>query len=240
MLLDVNAESPQWACRSSSRPGLRASSLGLLPTRRQLWTGRWDGRVVWWWISSWWTFSLSSRAYWPDPGWSRETPLPNSAASWSVTWTCTAMFNPPAGRSQPRFLSLFSTFSNTGWHDGLGVGSSICVSSICWKLVTNGMCLSPCFKYVVWLFLFSCDDLICVRSSTECSTVSVQRLQEEAQWLMVVEYVRALMKKRLVCRSADERRQLAQQMIQDDQQFKEIFHGLVSKKHHNLPSTPAV
>lgn len=43
---------------------------------------------------------------------------------------------------------------------------------------------------------------------------------------MVVEYVRALMQKRLVCRSAEERRQLAQQMVQDDQQFREIFHGL--------------
>ncbi|XP_018559184.1 exocyst complex component 3-like protein isoform X1 [Lates calcarifer] len=53
-----------------------------------------------------------------------------------------------------------------------------------------------------------------------------QRLQEEAQWLMVVEYVRALMQKRLVCRSAEERRQLAQQMVQDDQLYREIFHGL--------------
>ncbi|XP_019129106.1 exocyst complex component 3-like protein [Larimichthys crocea] len=53
-----------------------------------------------------------------------------------------------------------------------------------------------------------------------------QRLQEEAQWLMVVEYVRALMQKKLVCRNAEERRQLGQQMVQDDQQFREIFHGL--------------
>ncbi|KAM9753397.1 exocyst complex component 3-like protein [Menidia menidia] len=53
-----------------------------------------------------------------------------------------------------------------------------------------------------------------------------QRLQEEAQWLMVVEYVRALMQKRLVCRSSEERRQLAQQMLQDDQLFREIFQCL--------------
>ncbi len=57
----------------------------------------------------------------------------------------------------------------------------------------------------------------------------LQRLQEEAQWLMVVEYVRALVQKRLVCRSTEERRQLAQQMVQDDQQFREIFHGLVRR-----------
>lgn len=53
-----------------------------------------------------------------------------------------------------------------------------------------------------------------------------QRLQEEAQWLTVVEYVRALMQKRFVCRSANERKQLAQQMLQDDQLFREIFHSL--------------
>ncbi|AWP07934.1 putative exocyst complex component 3-like protein [Scophthalmus maximus] len=53
-----------------------------------------------------------------------------------------------------------------------------------------------------------------------------ERLQEEAQWLMVVEYIRALMQKRLVCRSADERRKLTQQMVRDDQLFREILHGL--------------
>ncbi|XP_029697873.1 exocyst complex component 3-like protein isoform X2 [Takifugu rubripes] len=53
-----------------------------------------------------------------------------------------------------------------------------------------------------------------------------QRLQEETQWLIVVEYVRALMQKRLVCRNGKDRTQLAQQMIQDDQQFRELFHGL--------------
>lgn len=59
--------------------------------------------------------------------------------------------------------------------------------------------------------------------------ILLQRLQEEAQWLMVVEYVRALMQKKLVCRSGEERRQLAQQMVQDDQQFRELFHGLVRR-----------
>ncbi|MEQ2192134.1 hypothetical protein XENOCAPTIV_007495 [Xenoophorus captivus] len=54
--------------------------------------------------------------------------------------------------------------------------------------------------------------------------------QEEAQWLMVVEYVRALMQKKLVCRSSEERRQLAQQMLQDDQLFREVFHSLTSRR----------
>lgn len=61
------------------------------------------------------------------------------------------------------------------------------------------------------------------------SLLHVQRLQEEAQWLIVVEYVRALMQKRLVCRNGTDRRQLAQQMVQDDQQFRELFHGLVRR-----------
>ncbi|KAM4733730.1 exocyst complex component 3-like protein isoform 2-T2 [Anableps anableps] len=56
-----------------------------------------------------------------------------------------------------------------------------------------------------------------------------ERLQEEAQWLMVVEYVRALMQKKLVCRSSEERRQLAQQMLLDDQLLREVFHSLESE-----------
>ncbi|CAL8293078.1 unnamed protein product [Boreogadus saida] len=53
-----------------------------------------------------------------------------------------------------------------------------------------------------------------------------QRLQEEAQWMLVVEYVRALMHKRTVCRSAGERLQLAQRIAQDDLQLRELFTGL--------------
>ncbi|CAN9499498.1 unnamed protein product [Ophioblennius macclurei] len=56
-----------------------------------------------------------------------------------------------------------------------------------------------------------------------------QRLQEECQWLLVVEFVRALMQRRFVCRSAEERKQLAQQMIQDEQLFRELFHGVDSE-----------
>lgn len=70
--------------------------------------------------------------------------------------------------------------------------------------------------------------LVWSRCAAETHLCVLQRLQEEAQWLMVVEYVRALMQKRLVCRSADERRKLTQQMVRDDQLFREILHGLVS------------
>ncbi|CDQ82796.1 unnamed protein product [Oncorhynchus mykiss] len=54
-----------------------------------------------------------------------------------------------------------------------------------------------------------------------------QRLQEECQWLTVVEYVRVLMQKRLVCRNAEERRQLAQRMALDAQHLRDLFQGLV-------------
>ncbi|KAJ7997783.1 hypothetical protein DPEC_G00215700 [Dallia pectoralis] len=53
-----------------------------------------------------------------------------------------------------------------------------------------------------------------------------QRLQEECQWLMVVEYVRALMQKRLVCRKAEERHLLAQRMALDAQCLRDLVQGL--------------
>ncbi|XP_022539563.2 exocyst complex component 3-like protein isoform X1 [Astyanax mexicanus] len=53
-----------------------------------------------------------------------------------------------------------------------------------------------------------------------------QRLQEECQRLTVVEYVRALMQKKLICRSDEDRQQLAQQMVQDAQQLKEHFQSM--------------
>ncbi|XP_036423986.1 exocyst complex component 3-like protein [Colossoma macropomum] len=53
-----------------------------------------------------------------------------------------------------------------------------------------------------------------------------QRLQEESQRLTVVEYVRALMQKKLICRSEEERQQLAQQMAQDAQQLREHFQSM--------------
>ncbi|XP_028842473.1 exocyst complex component 3-like protein isoform X2 [Denticeps clupeoides] len=53
-----------------------------------------------------------------------------------------------------------------------------------------------------------------------------QRLQEECQWLVVVEYIRVLMQKKLVCRCADEREQLAQRMTMDVQQLRDVFQGM--------------
>ncbi|MCJ8734402.1 hypothetical protein PDJAM_G00234830 [Pangasius djambal] len=53
-----------------------------------------------------------------------------------------------------------------------------------------------------------------------------ERLQEECQWLTVVEYVRALMQKKLICRNDEERQLLAQQMVQDAQQLREHFQSM--------------
>ncbi|XP_051546018.1 exocyst complex component 3-like protein isoform X1 [Myxocyprinus asiaticus] len=53
-----------------------------------------------------------------------------------------------------------------------------------------------------------------------------QRLKEECQRLIVVEYVRTLMQKRLVCRSNDERCQLAQRLAQDAQQLRDHFQSM--------------
>ncbi|XP_012677756.2 exocyst complex component 3-like protein [Clupea harengus] len=52
-----------------------------------------------------------------------------------------------------------------------------------------------------------------------------ERLQEESQWLAVVEYVRALMQKRIVCRNIEERLQLAERMSQDAQQLRDVFQS---------------
>ena len=54
------------------------------------------------------------------------------------------------------------------------------------------------------------------------------------QWLMVVEYVRVLMQKRLVCCNAEERRELAQRMALDAQYLRDLFQGLVVRIHLSL------
>lgn len=56
-----------------------------------------------------------------------------------------------------------------------------------------------------------------------------QWLQEEARWLLAREYVHALMQKKCVCHSADSRRQLAEQMLRDETNFKDVFHTLAEE-----------
>ncbi|XP_036391446.1 exocyst complex component 3-like protein [Megalops cyprinoides] len=52
-----------------------------------------------------------------------------------------------------------------------------------------------------------------------------QRLQEECQRLVVVEYARALMQKRAVCRGFEDRSQLARRVAADGQQLRDVFQG---------------
>lgn len=65
-----------------------------------------------------------------------------------------------------------------------------------------------------------------------CDLHYLQRLKEECQWLTVVEYVRTLMQKRLVCRKSDERNQLAQRMTQDAQQLRDHLQSMVKIHLH--------
>ncbi|XP_066493368.1 exocyst complex component 3-like protein isoform X2 [Tiliqua scincoides] len=48
-------------------------------------------------------------------------------------------------------------------------------------------------------------------------------LVSETAHLVMTQYVRALLQKRMVCRNADERSQMARRMLQDASQFKELF-----------------
>lgn len=56
---------------------------------------------------------------------------------------------------------------------------------------------------------------------------SLQLLLAEAERTVVLQYLRALMQGRLVCRGADERIQAAQRLQNDAAQLRELFLGLV-------------
>uniref|UniRef100_A0A8C3SR91 Exocyst complex component 3 like 1 n=1 Tax=Chelydra serpentina TaxID=8475 RepID=A0A8C3SR91_CHESE len=51
-------------------------------------------------------------------------------------------------------------------------------------------------------------------------------LLAESEHLVMNHYVRALMEKKMVCRSAEERSQLSTQLLQDASQLRELFHSL--------------
>uniref|UniRef100_A0A674II32 Uncharacterized protein n=1 Tax=Terrapene triunguis TaxID=2587831 RepID=A0A674II32_9SAUR len=51
-------------------------------------------------------------------------------------------------------------------------------------------------------------------------------LLAESEHLVMTHYVRALMEKKMVCRSAEERSQLATRLLQDAAQLRELFHNL--------------
>ncbi|MBN3315188.1 EX3L1 protein, partial [Atractosteus spatula] len=92
--------------------------------------------------------------------------------------------------------------------------------------------VQPQFLHVLcrsWLGDSELMDSLCGAVEQHCNLYSRARepcqkqLVTESQWALVVEYVRALMQKRMVCRSAEERGQLAERMVQDAQQLQELF-----------------
>lgn len=65
----------------------------------------------------------------------------------------------------------------------------------------------------------------------------LQLLLAEAERTVVLQYLRALMQGRLVCRGADERTQAAERLGHDAAQLKELFLGLVRARWEGRQST---
>ncbi|XP_033897405.3 exocyst complex component 3-like protein isoform X1 [Acipenser ruthenus] len=57
-----------------------------------------------------------------------------------------------------------------------------------------------------------------------------QFLVVESQWALVVEYVRTLMQKPMVCRNSEERSHLSDRMAQDALQLGDLFHRMSSRQ----------
>ncbi|XP_066569976.1 exocyst complex component 3-like protein [Amia ocellicauda] len=84
-------------------------------------------------------------------------------------------------------------------------------------------------------------DMLCGAVEQQCDLYSHVRepcqelLRVESQWVLVVEYVRALMQKRMVCRSAEERGKLANRMAQDALQLQELFQTTDDEQRSSSP-----
>lgn len=83
-----------------------------------------------------------------------------------------------------------------------------------------------------WLLSSELLDDVCEQTSHFCQNFwrvrkpAVQLLLAEAERTVVLQYLRALMQGRLVCRGADERTQAAERLGHDAVQLKELFLGL--------------
>ncbi|XP_051024805.1 exocyst complex component 3-like protein [Acomys russatus] len=83
-----------------------------------------------------------------------------------------------------------------------------------------------------WLLSSELLDGVCAQTSHFCQDFgrvrkpAVQLLLAEAERTVVLQYLRALMQGRLVCRGADERTQAAERLRHDAAQLKELFLGL--------------
>ncbi|XP_073653025.1 exocyst complex component 3-like protein isoform X5 [Tursiops truncatus] len=84
-----------------------------------------------------------------------------------------------------------------------------------------------------WLSSPELLDDVCERTASFCQDFrhvrdpAVQLLLAEAERTVVLQYLRALMQGRLVCRGADERTQAAERLRHDAAQLRELFLGLV-------------
>lgn len=61
-------------------------------------------------------------------------------------------------------------------------------------------------------------------------------MTSEAQRRVVVEYIKAVMQKRIIFRNADERREGAERMIKEADQFKFLFRKLAAVSLHSTTS----
>ncbi|XP_004371559.1 exocyst complex component 3-like protein [Trichechus manatus latirostris] len=83
-----------------------------------------------------------------------------------------------------------------------------------------------------WLSSPELLDRVCERTASFCRdfwrvrSPAVQLLLAEAERTVVLQYLRALMQRRLVCRGADERTQAAERLRHDASQLRELFLGL--------------
>ncbi|XP_040838001.1 exocyst complex component 3-like protein isoform X1 [Ochotona curzoniae] len=83
-----------------------------------------------------------------------------------------------------------------------------------------------------WLSSSELLDGVCERTARFCGefghvrSPEVQLLLAEAERAVVLQYLRALMQGRLVCRGADERAQAAERLRHDAAQLRELFLGL--------------
>ncbi|XP_007517804.1 exocyst complex component 3-like protein isoform X1 [Erinaceus europaeus] len=95
--------------------------------------------------------------------------------------------------------------------------------------------LQPLFEVLPsrqWLLSSELLDEVCKRTAGFCRDFwrvrnpAVQLLLTEVERTVVLQYLRALMQGRLVCRGAEERAQAAERLQQDAAQLRELFLGL--------------
>uniref|UniRef100_A0A8D2KRV7 Exocyst complex component 3 like 1 n=1 Tax=Varanus komodoensis TaxID=61221 RepID=A0A8D2KRV7_VARKO len=83
--------------------------------------------------------------------------------------------------------------------------------------------LQPLFVQLPSRQWLSDESQLMTHDQALCFSLDVQYLLSETEHLIMGQYVRALLQKRMVCRNAEERSQMARQMLQDRAQLEELF-----------------